>query len=133
VCGSGAVVCSWFLLIRGAQRARHQAETPPIVLCRFPGPALTTRRVGTYRPTYFADHTRAERWHRQVLAEFDWNQSDPIDVISQPIVAVEEIMPRAIKTQQVTEKTTVAVVITAVICLILIVAAMEAPIKFVLP
>jgi hypothetical protein len=42
-------------------------------------------------------------------------------------------MPRAIKTQQVTEKTTVAVVITAVICLILIVAAMEAPIKFVLP
>jgi hypothetical protein len=51
----------------------------------------------------------------------------------QPIVAVEEIMPRAIKTQQVTEKTTVAVVITAVICLILIVAAMEAPIKFILP
>jgi hypothetical protein len=46
---------------------------------------------------------------------------------------MEEIMPRAIKTQQVTEKTTVAVVITAVICLILIVAAMEAPIKFVLP
>ena len=42
MCGSGAVVCSWSLLIRGAQRARHQAETPPIVLCRFPGPALTT-------------------------------------------------------------------------------------------
>src|ERR1035437_8052011 len=42
VCGSGAVVCSWSLLIRGAQRARHRAETPPIALCRFPGPALTT-------------------------------------------------------------------------------------------
>src|ERR1022692_3309455 len=28
------------VLIRGSQRARHQAETPPIVLCRFPGPAL---------------------------------------------------------------------------------------------
>src|ERR1035437_8841469 len=41
VCGSGAVVCSWSLLIRGAQRARHQAETPLIALCRFPGPALT--------------------------------------------------------------------------------------------
>jgi len=51
----------------------------------------------------------------------------------QPIVAVEEIMPRAIKNQQVKENTTVSVVITAVICLILIVAAMEAPIKFVLP
>src|ERR1019366_6874226 len=38
---SGAVVCSWSLLIRGAQRARHQAETPLIALCRFPGPALT--------------------------------------------------------------------------------------------
>jgi hypothetical protein len=56
-----------------------------------------------------------------------------LTLFPQPIVAVEEIMPRAIKTQQVTEKTTVAVVITAVICLILIVAAMEAPIKFVLP
>src|ERR1019366_7746297 len=56
-----------------------------------------------------------------------------LTLFRQPIVAVEEIMPRAIKTQQVTEKTTVAVVITAVICLILIVAAMEAPIKFVLP
>jgi hypothetical protein len=41
VCGSGAVVCSLFLLIRWAQRARCQAETPLIVLCRFPQPALT--------------------------------------------------------------------------------------------
>jgi len=40
VCGSGAVVCSWSLLVRGAQRARYQAETPLIALCRFPGPAL---------------------------------------------------------------------------------------------
>jgi len=39
VCGSGAVVCSWSLLIRWAQRARCQAETPLIALFRFPGPA----------------------------------------------------------------------------------------------
>jgi len=42
VCGSGVVVCSLSLLIRWAQRARCQAETPLIVLCRFPGPALAT-------------------------------------------------------------------------------------------
>jgi len=40
VCGSGPVVVAWSLLIRRAQRARRQAETPPIVLCRFPRPAL---------------------------------------------------------------------------------------------
>jgi hypothetical protein len=45
----------------------------------------------------------------------------------QPIVAVEEIMPRAIKIQQVAENAIVSVVITATICLILIVAAIEAP------
>jgi len=44
VCGSGVVVCSWSLLIRWAQRARCQAETPLIVLCRFPGPALLNPR-----------------------------------------------------------------------------------------
>jgi hypothetical protein len=40
VCGSGAVVSTWSLLIRGAQRARRQAEIPLIGLCRIPGPAL---------------------------------------------------------------------------------------------
>jgi hypothetical protein len=34
------LVSAWSLLIRRHQRARRQAETPPIVLCRFPGPAL---------------------------------------------------------------------------------------------
>src|SRR6476620_8669594 len=38
--GSGAVVCSLFLLIRWAQRAPCQAETPLIVLFRFLRPAL---------------------------------------------------------------------------------------------
>jgi ABC-type uncharacterized transport system substrate-binding protein len=33
------------LLIRGAQRARCQAEIPLIVLCRFPGPALKTPSI----------------------------------------------------------------------------------------
>jgi len=46
---------------------------------------------------------------------------------------VEEIMPRAIKIQQVAENAIVSVVITAAICLILIVAAIEAPTKFILP
>src|SRR6516225_3364257 len=47
VCGSGAVVSAWSLLIRRPQRACRQAETPLIVLCRFPGPALyfTLRRL----------------------------------------------------------------------------------------
>ena len=40
MCGSGAVVCSLSLLIRWAQRARCQAETPLIVLFRFLRPAL---------------------------------------------------------------------------------------------
>jgi hypothetical protein len=35
--------CHGSLLIRRAQRARRQAETPLSVLCRFPGPALTLR------------------------------------------------------------------------------------------
>jgi hypothetical protein len=42
VCGSGAVVSAWSLLIRRPQRACRQAETPLIVLCRFPGPVLAT-------------------------------------------------------------------------------------------
>jgi len=37
---SGGVVCSFYLLIRWAHPARCQAETPPIVLCRFPRPAI---------------------------------------------------------------------------------------------
>src|SRR5271166_6397993 len=40
MCGFGAVVCSWSLLIRWAQRARCQAETPLIALFRFPRLAL---------------------------------------------------------------------------------------------
>src|SRR6266404_2959274 len=47
VCGSGVLVCSSCLLIRRAQRARCQAETPPILLSRFPEPALTTSGCGT--------------------------------------------------------------------------------------
>jgi hypothetical protein len=38
--GSGGVVYSLSLLIRWAQRARCQAETPLIALRRFPEPAL---------------------------------------------------------------------------------------------
>jgi len=40
VCGSDEIVCSLSLLIRGAQRARCQAETPLIALFRFSRPAL---------------------------------------------------------------------------------------------
>jgi hypothetical protein len=42
-CGSGAIVCSWSLLIRWAQRGRCQAEIPLIALFRFPRPALPAR------------------------------------------------------------------------------------------
>src|SRR4029450_5778835 len=50
VCGSGAVVSPWSLLIRRPQRACRQAETPLIVLFRFPGPALTSIASRSTRP-----------------------------------------------------------------------------------
>jgi hypothetical protein len=40
VCASDEVVSAWSLLIRRHQRARCQAEIPPIVLSKFPEPAL---------------------------------------------------------------------------------------------
>ena len=40
VCGFGGFVCSLSLLIRGAQRARSQAEIPLSVLSKDPEPAL---------------------------------------------------------------------------------------------
>src|SRR5271166_3020453 len=46
VCGSGALVWSSSLLIRRAQRARCQAETPPIVLFKIPEPALSSSGGG---------------------------------------------------------------------------------------
>jgi hypothetical protein len=58
---------------------------------------------------------------------------------SQPIVALEENMPRAINVQQkiverqqITERI-VAIVLAAAICLILVSAVMEVPIKLVVP
>src|SRR3981081_2837323 len=42
LCGSGGLVCSSYLLIRRAQGARCQAETPPIVLSKIPEPALSS-------------------------------------------------------------------------------------------
>jgi hypothetical protein len=58
---------------------------------------------------------------------------------SHPIVALEDIMPRAIniqqqitERQQVTERI-VAIVLAAAICLILVTAVMDVPIKLVLP
>jgi hypothetical protein len=37
----GVLFSSWFLLIRGLNLARRQAETPLIALCKNPGPLLT--------------------------------------------------------------------------------------------
>jgi hypothetical protein len=58
---------------------------------------------------------------------------------SHPIVALEEIMPRAIniqqkitERQQITERI-VAIVLAAAICLILVSAVMDVPIKLLLP
>src|SRR4030095_3137726 len=52
VCGSGAVVSAWSLLIRRPQRACRQAETPLIVLCRFPGPVLTSHDFSGASPSF---------------------------------------------------------------------------------
>jgi hypothetical protein len=49
-----------------------------------------------------------------------------------PIVAMEEVMPRAIKSPETAEYV-VAVVLTMAICLTLIVAAYELPTKFIFP
>jgi hypothetical protein len=51
---------------------------------------------------------------------------------SQPIVALEEIMPRAINIQQQITETIVVVVLAAAICLILA-SAVIVPIKLALP
>jgi hypothetical protein len=51
-------------------------------------------------------------------------------LFSPSIVAREEIMPRAIKRQQTAENI-IVIVLTAVICLILIIAAVELPLKLV--
>jgi hypothetical protein len=68
VCGSGEVVCSLFLLIRWAQRARCQAETPLIVLCRFLRPALE------YRPDR---QERANSPFSRVLGHRHWLKIKP--------------------------------------------------------
>src|SRR3974377_2255755 len=46
-CGSGAVVCSSSLLF-SSLLGRCQAETPLILLCRFPGPALGYDKTKNY-------------------------------------------------------------------------------------
>src|SRR6266568_4097054 len=57
---SGAVVSAWSLLIRTQQRACAQAETPPIVLCRFPRPALLSMIAGrALAPLYFRPYSHA--------------------------------------------------------------------------
>ena len=53
-------------------------------------------------------------------------------LFSQPIVAREKIMPRTIQIQQLTERT-VAIVLAIALCLIVISAAIDMPIKLVLP
>jgi hypothetical protein len=45
VCGSGAVVSSWSLLIRRHQRALCQAEIPLSALSKIPKPPLSVQRV----------------------------------------------------------------------------------------
>jgi hypothetical protein len=64
-CVGGAVVCSWFLLILEAQRARYQAETPLIALCKFFRPALN-------RFVYFQHDGRRWPWCRAVEIRRTW-------------------------------------------------------------
>jgi hypothetical protein len=51
---------------------------------------------------------------------------------SRPIVALEENMPRTINIPQITERI-VVVILAAAICLILVSAVMDMPIKLALP
>jgi hypothetical protein len=44
----GVLFSSWFLLIRGLNLARRQAETPLIALCKNPGPLLASLGVGSF-------------------------------------------------------------------------------------
>ena len=62
--GSGAVVCSLSLLIRWAQRARYQAETPPIPLSKFPRPAL----FNNFKPTDMASVSKVIHTDNQLHA-----------------------------------------------------------------
>jgi hypothetical protein len=47
----GAVGVARLLLICRLKRARGQAKTPPIALCRFPRPVLTDRHLGRWHLT----------------------------------------------------------------------------------
>jgi hypothetical protein len=49
-----------------AQRAGHQAETPPILLPKFPGPALTSLTIVDQRwmPRYFVSENDFEMERR---------------------------------------------------------------------
>jgi hypothetical protein len=62
----------------------------------------------------------------------DWNLGDYPALYSPPIVAMEEAMPRAIKREETTEYV-VALVLTAAICLTLVVAVLALPTGFILP
>jgi len=63
---------------------------------------------------------------------FAWNHGEEPALLSQPIVALEKIMPRTIQIQQFAERTVVTVLAIA-ICLIVIFAVMDMPLKLVLP
>jgi hypothetical protein len=71
---------SWSLLIRRPQRAHCQAETPLIVLCRFPRPALGTedaRPVASFvrlKPLHLCDMIEAEADESEFFAlrKFLW-------------------------------------------------------------
>ena len=82
---------TWSLLIRGPQRARRQAETPLIVLCRFPGPAL----IDAER---FVEFERSMSYHQSTRA-FDKTIQEKLLDGQKPIVLTEgETDPKYLKT-----------------------------------
>ena len=58
-----------------------------------------------------------------------WNLVDYLALFLQPIVALEELMPRAIKSPNITEYV-VALVLTVAICVTLVVAGLELTTRF---
>jgi hypothetical protein len=78
VCGSGAVVCSLSLLIRGAQRARCQAEIPLIDLSKIPEPALTVCPV--YARLVGYDAAGVPVADSRDIQIFNWAEKSPISV-----------------------------------------------------
>src|SRR3974390_2152150 len=93
VCGSGAVVVSWSLLIRRHQRARCQAEIPLIALCKMPEPPLGACCTNAHLTKAARLNERDQNCERQ---DFVSGLGNFIKTKRQPRLPGEEAVPFAI-------------------------------------